>query len=301
MSETIFAANREVTVTHPDKVMFPADGITKADLVAYYIRVAPSIIPHLRDRPLMMQRFPEGIAGGGFYQKDVPNYFPEWIRRIDVPKKGGTVTHVVCDDAATLAYIVNQNCITPHPWLSRVGKLDRPDRMMFDLDPSTDDFVIVREGALVLKELLDELKLPSFVKTTGSRGLHIVVPLAESGTYDDVRGMSEDIAAVLVGRLPKTMTVEGRKAQREKRVYVDVMRNGYAQTAVPAFAVRVRDGAPVSVPLAWREVRNRKLRSDTYTLTNIFRRLGQKEDPWEAFGRSRRSLKEARRRLEKMM
>jgi bifunctional non-homologous end joining protein LigD len=181
----VSVGGRVFTLTHPDKVLFPADGYTKADLVAYYRRVADVMVPHLRGRPLMLQRLPDGIGGAGFYQKDAGDYFPEWIRRVEVSKEGGRVTHVVCDDEATLAYLAGQACITPHVWLSRADRLEYPDRLVFDLDPSGSDFAAVRATARELRELLDELGLVPFVQTTGSRGLHVVVPLDRSADFDE--------------------------------------------------------------------------------------------------------------------
>lgn len=181
-TETVRAGRRTLDIHRPDKAMFPADGgdreYTKGDLVDYYVAVAPFMLPHLRGRPLMLERHPDGMNGPQFMQKNVPDHYPDWIKRVEVAKEGGTVTHVVCDDTATLAYLADQACITPHRWSSRVGRLDRPDRLVFDLDPMTgDDFGTVREAAHHLGALLSELRLPSALMTTGSRGLHVVVPL----------------------------------------------------------------------------------------------------------------------------
>ena len=175
-----------------DKVLFPDAGVTKGDVVEHYRRVAARMVPHMKGRPVSMQRFPDGIEGQGFFQKDAPDYFPDWIRRVTVEKKGGTVEHAVCDDAATLVYLANQNCITPHVWLSRADRLNHPDRLIFDLDPSGDDFEQVRFAAGVLRDLLVDLGLVPFPMTTGGRGLHLLVPLDRKSDFDAVRSFARE-------------------------------------------------------------------------------------------------------------
>lgn len=288
---------REIEISRPEKVLFPEDGITKGDLIEYYARIAPRMLPQLRDRPLTLERYPNGINTKRFFQKEVSSYFPAWLRRITVPKEGGTVTHVVCNDTATLVYLANQACITPHIFLSRVDKLDVPDQMVFDLDPQGDDFEPARETALAFKQLMDELQLPAFLKTTGSRGLHVVVPLKRRESYDSVRALARDLADIIVGQAPQARTMEQLKANRGKRVFIDTNRNGYAQLVAPAYAVRARKGAPVSAPLAWSELSNPKLRSNSFTIRTLFTRLNSVSDPWADFWKRSVSLTEARRRL----
>ena len=170
-----------VEITHPDKLLFPADGITKADLASYYERVSEWMLPHIRCRPVSMQRFPDGIDGKGFFHKDMPDYFPDWIRRVEVPKAGGTVTHVVICDADTLVYLVGQNTITPHVWLSRADRLWQPDRLVIDLDPPPGgDFAAVRRAARWTGELMRELGFSPFAQVTGSKGIHVWTPAAPS-------------------------------------------------------------------------------------------------------------------------
>ncbi len=230
---TVTVEGHTVDISHPDKVLFPDDGITKADLVAYYRRIADRMLPYVRGRPLHMQRFPDGIDGEEFQQKRVPDYFPSWISRVRVLRKGGgSLTHAVIDNAATLVYLANQAVITPHVWLSRVGALDRPDQMIFDLDPSGDDSALVRATARRLKALVEELGLVPFVKTTGSRGLHVVVPVNTRAGFDNLRGFARDVAEVLVRQDPMRLTMEPRKENRKGRLYIDIGRNRYAQTAV---------------------------------------------------------------------
>jgi bifunctional non-homologous end joining protein LigD len=288
---------REIEISRPEKVLFPDDGITKGDLIEYYARIAPRILPHVRDRPLTLERYPNGINTKRFFQKEVSSYFPTWIRTITVPKVGGTVTHVLCNDTATLVYIANQACVTPHIFLSRADKLTMPDQLVFDLDPQGDDFAPVRSTALAFKQLLDDLGLPAFLKTTGSRGLHVVVPLRRRDNFDAVRAFGRDLAGIIVSQAPEARTMENLKAHRGDRVFIDTNRNGYAQLVAPAYAVRARRGAPVSVPLAWSELRKKNLRSNSFTIRTTFDRLESAPDPWADFWRSGVSLVSARRRL----
>lgn len=299
---TIELDGQTVELSNQQKVYFPEAGLTKGDLVDYYRRIAPTMLPHLQDRPLSMQRFPEGISTPGFYQKEVPEYFPSWIRRaaVLVEEEGQEQPQVVCDNAATLVYLANQGCITPHLWLSRAGNLRRPDKLIFDLDPPGGDFQVVRSAALALRELLSELELPSFLMTTGSKGLHVALPLDGRAGYEATRQFARDVAEVLVARHPERYTLELRKNAREGRLLLDYLRNAYAATSVAPYAVRARAGAPVATPLDWDELGNRDLHSATYTIENIFRRLGQKQDPWRDFFQVPCVLDQARRRLERM-
>jgi len=232
-----------VRISHPDKVLFPDDGITKAELVDYYRTVAEVMLPTIRGRPVTMQRFPNGIGRNGFLQKQIGDYFPEWIDRVTAPNRRtrtGTirdqVTYMVCQSADDLAYIANQGCITPHVWLSRANDLYRPDQMIFDLDPASPDLGVLRSAAAGLRQLLDELGLPAFLKSSGSRGLHVVVPLVPRAETDAVKIFSLAICETLAARDPENLTVEGRIADRGGRLYLDIGRNGYAQTVAAAWA-----------------------------------------------------------------
>jgi bifunctional non-homologous end joining protein LigD len=287
-----------VKITHRGKVLFPDDGITKEELVDYYRRVAAWMLPHVRGRPVAMERYPDGIGKPGFFQKDASPPFPEWIRTATVKKTGGVVRHVICDDAATLVYLASQACVTPHAWLSRVDKLAYPDQMVFDLDPSGDSFDMVKSTAESLKAVLDDIGLPAFVKTTGSRGLHIAVPLKRTEEFDTVRGFARGLAAIVVSQASDQRTLELLKSKRHGRVFVDTNRNAYAQTMAPAFAVRARRGAPVSFPIDWSDLRRLDLRPDGTTIRNVFERLARTGDPWHDFRRHSISLKGPRAKLE---
>lgn len=290
---------RAVQVSSPDKVLFPDDGITKADLAGYYVRVAEAMLPHVKGRPVTMQRFPDGIGGEAFFQKDAPDYFPGWIRTAKVKKESGTLDMVIAEEAATLVYLASQACITPHVWLSRIDRPQRPDRLIFDFDPPGDDFGAVRDGARRMRDLLEELGLVPFVMTTGSRGVHVTVPLDRSAGFDTVRAFARACADLLVRRRPKHLTVEHRKAKRGGRVYIDTARNAYAQTGVAPYAVRALPGAPVATPLEWSELGRAGPRSTT--IANLFRRLGRKDDPWADIDRRARPLAKAARRLNRML
>lgn len=284
-------------VGNPDKVLFPDVGVTKRDLVDYYARVAEHMVPHTRGRAVAMHRFPDGIGGHGFFQKETPDYFPDWIRTVTVIKEGGKVTHVVCDDAATLAYLADQACITPHVWLSTVDSLERPDRLVFDLDPPEDaaGSEPVRFATRAMRDLLDELSLGSRLMTTGSKGFHLVVPLDGQRGFDEVRDFARRCSVVLATRHPDRLTVEQRIRAREGRVFLDYLRNAYAQTTVAPYAVRAKPGAAVATPIDWGELGSTE--PQTYSVGNLFRRLGQKEDPWAADGLEGQSLDTARERL----
>jgi bifunctional non-homologous end joining protein LigD len=247
-----------------------------------------------------MHRFPDGIAGEGFFHKDVPDYFPDWIERVEVRKRGGSLTQAIVRDRDTLRYLVDQATVTPHVWLSRADDLDRPDRMVFDLDPSRRDFSSVRRAARELGSLLDELRLPRFPMTTGSRGIHLWVPLRRQAGFDEVRKFARDVASEAERRHPDLMTTAQRKEKRGDAILVDVMRNAYAQTAVPPYAVRAKPKAPVAMPLEWEELSDSRLAPDRWTTKSGFRRLSRKGSLWSGFGRAAVSLASARERLDRL-
>jgi bifunctional non-homologous end joining protein LigD len=290
-----------VTVGNAAKVLFPGDGITKLDLIEHYRRVAALMVPHAGGRPVTLQRFPDGIGAGGFFQKQASGHFPEWIERVSVSKAGGKVDHVVIQRAADLVYLADQGTITIHAALAPVAHVDRPDRLVFDLDPSIDDFETVREGARILRELLDDLGLVPFLMTTGSRGLHVVTPIAGTETFDEVAPLAEGIARAVVARKPDHYTVEPHKSQRRNRVYVDWHRNHYAQTAVAPWSVRPKPGAPVAVPIEWDELDDPELTSHRYTIRDVAGLVEARPDPWVGMSRRARALDRVRRRLDKSL
>jgi bifunctional non-homologous end joining protein LigD len=249
------------------------------------------MLPHLRDRPLHLQRFPDGIEGDEMQQKQPPDYFPDWVERVRVPRKrGGSLAQVLCQDAATLVYLAGQACVTPHAWLSRADRLDHPDLLIFDLDPPGGDPAPAVAAARELRRLLEDLDLGAFVRATGSRGLHVAVPLDRAADFDASRSFARRLAGVLAGHLPDRLTTEQRKEKRGGRVFLDTMRNAYAQTAVASYAVRARPGAPVAVPLRWEEVEAPRFRPDGWTVRTAFDLLERRPDPWAGMERQARSL-----------
>jgi bifunctional non-homologous end joining protein LigD len=302
MAEEISVGGITVPLSHPDKVLFPDDGITKEDLAGYYADVADRMLPWLRDRPITMVRYPDGLGGPRFFQKNAPSYFPAWIRRVEVGKEGGQVQHAVCDQPATLVYLANQACIEIHAFTSRADKLDVPDQMVFDFDPPDGNrFADIRRAALWARDLLDdELGLSSFVRTSGGRGLHVHVALNRRADFGVVREFAHRAADVLARRHPDVITTEQRKDKRADRIYADVMRNAYAQTVAATYGVRARAGAPVATPLSWSEVEDDALQPSQFTMATVRARLASGHDPWADFTRARHGLAEAGKRLAKL-
>jgi bifunctional non-homologous end joining protein LigD len=275
-----------VEVSNPDKVLFPDDGITKGDVVDYYRRVADHMVPHLQGRPLALHRFPDGIKREGFFQKTAPDYFPEWIATVKLEReRGGTVEHVVCNDAATLVYLADQGVLVPHRLLAAATAPRKPVELILDLDPAGDDPPTVRLAARILRDVLDELDVTAYVKSTGSKGLHVHVPLKGSDEFDEVRKAAKALAQELVQREPDRLTIEQRKANRKGRLFVDWLRNSYGQHAVAPYSLRALAGAPVAVPLDWDEATSDAFEPRRYRLSNVFRRLGRKRDPWHGMNR----------------
>jgi bifunctional non-homologous end joining protein LigD len=297
MPATVHAGSRDVEITRPDKPLFPS-GITKAELAHYYEHVSEVMLPHIAGHPLNLERYPDGIDGHRIMQQSASDYFPGWIVRARVAKKGGTVDHVVARDAATLVYLAGQACITPHAWLSRSDRADRPDRMIVDLDPSGDDVDTVREAAVTIGELLRELGLDPWVMTTGSRGYHVTVPLQRRASFDELRPFARAIAELAAAREPSVFTTEQRKAKREGKILIDVMRNAYAHTAVAPYAVRARPDAPVATPLDWDEMSDAATRPDRWTLRTLPERIERAGDPWQQIRKRPQTISAARRRLE---
>ena len=288
-------------ITHPDKVLFPEDGITKGELAGYYQGVAPIMLPHLRGRPITMERFPAGIGKPGFLQKDVSRGFPEWLERVEVPKKGGTVRHPLAGNLRSLLWLANQNSITPHVWTSRVPNLDRPDLCVFDLDPSEDEPAVLRAAALALREVLATLCLPSWVKTSGSKGFHVVVPLDGKAGFGEVGRFADAVGQLLVAQDPAHLTQAFSKADRGGRILVDTARNARGATFAAVYAVRARPGAPVSAPCTWDEIERGSVGPRSFTLRAMVERLAEAGDLWADLRRRGRSLKRPAEKLSRLL
>ncbi|MDF2771308.1 MAG: polymerase LigD polymerase domain [Geminicoccaceae bacterium] len=274
-------------ITHPEKVMFPDCGITKGELAEYYALVAPLMIPHMAGRPVTLERFHKGIGEKGFFQKNVAKGAPEWLERVAVPKTDGVVNYAVVTDARGLMWLANQNCITPHVWTSRVPSLFQPDLCVFDLDPLHDDPTVLRNAALLVRDLLAELGLTSWVKTSGSKGFHIVVPLDGRADSAEVSRFANAVARAAVERDPAHLTLEFYKADRGGRILVDTGRNEFGATYAATYAVRPKPNAPVSAPCTWDEVERGDVGPQSFTLRNMASRVATVGDVWATiFGRA---------------
>lgn len=301
MTTSFDIAGRTVEITHPDRVLFPDDGFTKADLAGYHHDVAETLVAHLAGRPLMLQRFPQGVGQHGFYQKDAGKSLPAWIPTVEVTKAGGVVRHPIVDDAAALLALVNLSTVSFHRWPAGAERLEHPDLLTVDLDPSSDDFEEVRRAARWTREVLDELDLPAYVMVTGSRGMHVVTPLDRSAVTGEVAAFALDVARVLTARHPDELTVEFSKSSRGQRLYVDTARNGWAQTAVAPYSVRPRRRAPVATPITWDELDDPALRPDGWTIATVPDRLADVGDPWATMRRHGRSLASRRSILDDLL
>jgi bifunctional non-homologous end joining protein LigD len=291
------SAATSVTITHPEKVLFPDDGITKGDVAAYYAEVAAVMLPHLAGRPVTMERFPSGLGSKGFLQKNVVKGFPAWLERAEAPKKDGTVHYPLANDARALAWMANQNTVTLHVWTARAPELWHPDWCVFDLDPMHDDAAVLRRATLGVRDLLTELGLTSVVKTSGSKGFHVVVPLAAGTTYRDAARFADRVAQRMVERQPEHLTLEFAKADRGGRIYLDTGRNRPGATVAAAYSLRARAGAPVSAPCTWEEIEDGRAEPQAFTLRSLAARLADVGDLWAGLYDRGQSLDPALARL----
>jgi len=294
----------ELEITHPEKVLFPDDGITKGELCAYYEAVAPLMLPQIDGRPITMERYPAGIGKKGFIQKNVAKGFPGWLQRVEIAKRGTkepeTGHYPLAGDTRSLLWLANQNSITPHVWTSRIPKLYQPDVCVFDLDPSVGDADALRKAALAVRDLLAELGLPSFVKTSGSKGFHILVPLDAEGDFETAWRFAHGAGAVLVKRQPDAFTQEFIKADRAGRILIDTGRNGAGATFAAVYAVRPKPGAPVSAPCTWKEIERGEVEPATFTVRNVLERVQKIGDVWSDMRRRGKALKRPIELLAKM-
>ena len=291
------AGRRRIAISHPDKVMFPDAGVTKLELAEHYARVAPLMLPHVRERPVTMQVFPGGIEATGIYIKKAPPHFPDWIGRVTVEKRGGgETTMALANEAAALVFLANQNCVTPHVWPARANDLTSPDRLIFDFDPPDGTpFPDVRDAARATGDLLRDLGLVPWVQTSGSRGLHVIAPLRRGSSWEEARTFAHGVGERLAAEDDR-LTVEFRIANRGGRIYVDTTRNAYAQHSVAPYAVRAKPGAPVATPLRWEEL-DAVEGAGHWTVRTIAARIDDAGDPWKGIGRSARALGKAAARL----
>lgn len=291
-----------INISNPEKILFPEDNISKLDIISYYDKISPYMLPYLKNRPLVMQRYPDGIYGEAFYQKNTPDYFPDWIKTIDVAKKEGGITkYVICQNRETLIYLANLASLTFHLWLSNIKNLEIPDRLIFDLDPSPEiDFNVVIEVAQKFRKMLVDLGLNPFLMTTGSKGLHVVIPLKPKFNYEQVQLFAYGCAYILFHKEPKLVTLEISKIKRKGKVFIDTLRNQFGSLAVAPYSVRAKPKAPVATPIDWQELESKSFNSQKYNINNIFDKL-KKKDPWENFFEYQASLIKPHKKLVKIL
>jgi bifunctional non-homologous end joining protein LigD len=290
-SKAILIGRRTIEISHPAKALFRRPTITKLTLARYYEHVAEAMVPHVRDRPLALQAFPQGIDGHGFFLKAVPSHFPDWIATAEVPKRGGSLTQILAQNAATLVYLAGQNVVTPHIWLSRVDELRKPDRLIIDLDPAEGvTFANVRSAARRAGEWLRAAGLNPYAMLTGSRGVHVVCPLRRGPGFTEVHRFARALAEAMVSEDPRHLTLEWHRAERGRRIYLDVNRIAYAQHAVAPYGVRPRPRGPVAMPIEWEELSDPRCRPDRYTVRTAAARLRSDGDAWQGIGRHARGL-----------
>ena len=290
----------KLRITNQNKIYWPEEGITKGELIDYYDRIAPLILPYLKERPQSMHRFPNGISGKSFYQKDAATgKMADWVKTEKVFSKSNSknIHYLVCNDRATLIYMANLGCIEINPWSSRISNPDKPDWMIIDLDPGEIGFQEVVKTALTVKELFDELKIECYCKTSGATGLHIYTPLKGKYEYDVVREFAGMIARTAHALLPETTSVIRNPAKRKKKIYIDYLQNSRGQTVAAPYSVRPMPGATVSTPLEWKEV-NEELDPSDFTIQTIFKRLEKKGDLWKAVNGKNADLHSALKKLE---
>ncbi|ETO92577.1 Putative DNA ligase-like protein Rv0938/MT0965 [Legionella longbeachae] len=284
----------EVEISHPDKILFSEDHFLKKDIAEYYCRIAPYILPWIEGRPITLKRYPDGIEHEGFFNKHVPDYFPDFIQRLQVPMEteGGLNMNMVgVNEARDLVYLAGQNTIELHVALAKMQDVKKPDQIIFDLDPADNDFEKVRAVALELKDLLDFMEVSSFVKTSGSKGVHIHVPIKVCGSFKEIKIIARKLAEKLHERCLDLTTLEQRKKKRGRKVFIDYLRNDYAMTAVAPYSLRALRHAPIATPIEWEELADKALGPQSYHLKNIFRRLAKKQNSWKNFAQKSKDIR----------
>jgi bifunctional non-homologous end joining protein LigD len=297
------AEAKTVNLSSAERVLFPEDGITKGDVFEYYRRVGPTLLPHLKDRPFTMKRYPHGIYGEVFFQKQAPKHIPSWIptRQFRTwPREGGSrlVDFALVNTPEAVLFMVQNNCIDMNAWYSRVDKPDRPDFVLFDLDPPDDGFALAIEVAHLIRELLDELGLPGYVKTSGADGIHVVAPIVRRATFQQTYAFAERASRLLEQRHPGKMTTEWLKKKRQG-VLVDHRQNGHGKTIASVYSVRPKPGAPVSMPLRWEELTD-DVRPRDFTMEKALARIEEHGDLFAPVLEDARPLGPAAKALEKL-
>lgn len=294
---------KEAELTHLDKIYWPDENITKGELLEYYSHIAPYILPYLKDRPLSLKRNPNGIKDKGFFHKDAGDIAPDWVKtkKIHAESTDKMVDYLVCNDLQSLLFIANLGCIEMNPWNSTINKLDNPDYIVMDIDPSPKNtFEQVVDVAQAIKEILDEIDVKGYCKTSGSRGLHVYIPFNKKYTYDESRDFAQILAGMVTEKLPDTTTLERSLSKRKKNhIYVDYLQNRIGQTLASAYSARPKPGATVSAPLEWSEVKH-GLKIQDFTIKNMMKRVEEKGDLFEGVLGKGIDMKKALQRLEAM-
>jgi bifunctional non-homologous end joining protein LigD len=286
-----------IELSNLDKNLFGKSNINKSKLIEYYRSIASIMVKHTKQRAVSMHRFPDGIDHEGFFHKNIPDYFPTWIDHVAIKRSDNvTVNYPVINNSATLIYLANYACITPHVWLSKTDKVNFPDRIIFDLDPSKHStFADVQYAAQQLKTLLDDLQLPSFYMLTGSRGVHVVVPIKRKYTFDETREIAHDIAIILVQQDPHCFTIDIHKSKRGKRIFIDWLRNSFGATSVAPYALRPLENAPVAMPITWQALSKKNMSSQNYTIKNALKHCAQYGDIWRDINKHAVTLTQAKK------
>ncbi len=272
--EIVEIQGRVLTLTNLDKLYWPDMGLTKAHLIKYYLDMAPYILPHIHNRPLVMKRYPDGINGDYFYQKECPSYAPEWVETYPVLHTGKIITYIVCNNTPTLLWLANQGCVEIHGWLSRVEDIDYPDLAVFDLDPAEGvPFSEVIKVALLVRDMLMEFGITGFPKTSGSSGLHVFIPLAGKHTFAEVTAAMKNLAEIIVMAYPCGVSLERSIPKRKGKVYLDYLQNGRGKTMAFTYSLRPLPGAHVSTPLTWAELEEQSIRPEQFNIANIIDRV----------------------------
>lgn len=274
-----------INISHPEKLLFPDDHINKQSVAIYYKNIAPLMLPYVKNRPLTLKRYTSGIGEDGFFVKHAQGYYPDFIEKITVPRHGEDKSMVmICvNDVRDLVYLSGIDTIEFHTTLSKSENFNNPDQIIIDFDPSDNDFDKVRQASLALKQILDQQNLPSFIKTTGSRGIHVHIPIKTNIPFSKAKQFSRHLAEALQARCPNITTLEQRKDKRGNKVFIDYLRNDYGMSAIAPYSLRALNNAPVATPIDWNEIKNLNLTPQRYHLKNIFKRIVRKIDPWQSF------------------
>lgn len=299
--KVIEVGGHKIECTNLDKIFFPNSGIRKEEIIMYYKDIASIALPFYEDRPLTMLRCPDGINGETFIQKETPSYFPKWIDRQKISLKEKTLTQTLVNNEATFVYLANQACITFHLGLSKIDKIKYPSYLIFDLDPSSDDIMLLKSVVDRVKTLLDHISVKAFIQTTGSRGFHIYIPLKRELTFKATHAFAKKFASYLGEEYPEEITIAQSKEKRGKKILIDYARNSYGQNMVAPYSLRAKENAPIATPLHWDEVDDKDLTSQSYNIRNIFKRLRKVKNPWAGIEQHQQSIKTIQEKLDELI